>query len=221
MTLKKFDGYTFDTESGKVTFTEVTCNGCQGTGQVEQGILCPNKWKPVNKFEGRKCPHCGAKNKNSHKVIGRKIVTCGRCDGTGRELQGFSDGLDFAELLQGVKIAVIAGKQDFNEAYLGRGLVAGVTDYGRYLQATQAENATEINVRAIVEYVRAKLAEKNYIQAGDVISESGDFMKYALLKLTRSGWHLYGIGTKYGIITEQQFFEQAESKGWNLNECLY
>lgn len=191
--IKTFDGYTYDTETRQVTFTQRTCTSCNGTRKVERGISCPHNHKTVTKYPGRVCPDCGAKNQYSHKMIGTKVIECPNCNGTGIENTNAYDHLNAGELASEIELVTMAGLHGstFNEGYLGIGIIAGVTDYGRYLDESKKD------FTKILEIVRREMVEDlNRRQMISILTEDGKLIEKALLKMNADGWHVYAIGTK-------------------------
>jgi hypothetical protein len=127
-------------KNGKAIYEEVQCWHCNGTGKIKQGISCPLYWQPVAHHPGHKCPHCGAKNKDSHGLIGEEIIECYICNGKGVRVEdrhdympnGFFQSLDF-------KVYRSNRPQTMNEYLLGFDCVFSCTDYGQYKSMTDEE----------------------------------------------------------------------------------
>ncbi len=185
--------FTFNPETREIVYNQVVCRDCNGTGKVERGISCPRLWKTVKQFPGHKCPHCGAKNRNSHKLIGTEIVTCYECKGSGiQQLNGY-DFCDFGKLFDHIKF-VIVGKmfsgQGYNEQYLGIGIVAGVTDYGRYLNESLTDG--KFDVQKFMVIVKENFEGRHRCGQGiGLTRKDGKLIKYAYIKMARDGWSAY------------------------------
>lgn len=195
MTIEIHKGYTYNTESRQITFTEVECSRCKGTGEIEQGISCPLYWKPVKKYPNHKCPHCGAKNKDSHGLIGNEIVKCDKCHGTGKFTAGMYDSLDFQPVMKYIEVKILNGVHvaSFNESYLGIGIIAGVTDYGDYMDKSKGDMAI------IMQIVRDDMESyfHSHTQAGNLLTVDGKLIECGYLKLNQSGYSVFSQGAYF------------------------
>lgn len=187
------DGYDYDTETRQVTFKNQVCWECNGTKEVEHNILCPHYHKTVRKFGG-KCPVCNAKNQHSHKVIGSEIIPCPRCNATGEIFPNMYSSLDFSDLIQYIEIKTYEGlhMSNFNEGYLGIGIIGGYTDYGAYIDRIKSGVAT------LPQIVLESMQERNrYVQAGNLLDVSGKLIPCGYLKLNRDGWSVFSRGSYF------------------------
>ncbi len=130
-------------ENGKLILEEVQCWDCEGKKEVTRFDSCPHDREQVRKFGG-KCPCCGAKNKHSHKTVGQHQEVCHICEGKGTRREDLYDIISsdtWAKLLPHFRFTVArAGRgANFNEGYLGIGILYGITDYTDWTAKTDEE----------------------------------------------------------------------------------
>jgi hypothetical protein len=225
--MREYNGYTYDETTGEIVYNKLTCWNCKGSKVYEYGISCPRWGKKVRINGMTTCQHCGAKNKDSHRLIGHEVKTCETCKGTGELLVNAYTSLRFSELVHGIRFMVVSGQTTFNESYLGMGMVGGCTDYGAYLDATcpgyRTSPGQKINIDEVVKYIRAKFTASKHdttSQAGNFVSSDGHFMKYAILKLRPDGYSILGVGAEFSRISEAEFLAALDAKGVTLADVL-
>ena len=191
-------GYTFDPSTRKLTFQPRPCtaHGCVD-GKTKTYPSCPNYGKPVNKHIGRKCPICGAKNKNSHGRLPDaegnptvKWTTCYTCEGTGIETPNFYTSLDLTALIPTFEFVIFAGRKTFNDEYLGLGNFGGVTGYTAGAYATLDQ--------CVAHMTREKYNSFDYTQAGNLVGEDGIVPDTIYIKTNGYGYTSMLAGTKFG-----------------------
>lgn len=130
-------------ENNKIIFEVVQCWNCKGSGKDKHYKRCPNDNK---KTYGKKCEHCGATNKHSHKSIGYDIIDCNLCKGSGKRLENRFDFVpkDIIDSLDITEVVKVNRNSTFNESYLGLGQIYGCSDYGRSHDLTNDELIAEI-----------------------------------------------------------------------------
>lgn len=122
---------------GKAVYERVQCWRCDGKGEMTLGVSCPAWLRPVKNLPGSKCPHCGAKNRHDHKMIGTELMKCDKCKGVGTLMENkFDSSLMWKELPMTVRRST--REQQPIEAYFGVG-ICSVTDYGRHEKMTDEE----------------------------------------------------------------------------------
>lgn len=189
----KGDGYTFNTKTRKLEFGKKVCWNCTGTGKVKKFSSCSKYGQTVTKYEGRKCPECGAKNKGSHSVrMSFEIVECHTCKGTGQEKTNHYSSLDLSPIADTFKLVLFNGKKTFNDSYLGLGNFAGVTGYtaGEYSTAEQ-----------IMEHMKSSSGRAfKHVQAGNLVCEDGSVPDTIYVKVSGGGsvYTAMLVGTKFG-----------------------
>lgn len=192
-----FDGYTYNTETREVTFQIRKCWNCKGKGEIVNGILCPRYGRKVNHLAGRKCKHCGAKNRDSHKSIDEKMVKCYTCDGHGEYMPDSYDSFNMSALVDFIEIVMYDAKlrqASFNEQYLGMGIIGGVTDYGQYLDESKGD------MQIILGIVNQSMKERHrHSQALNLVGKDGRLIERGLLKLCPDGWHVYSMKAQASI----------------------
>jgi hypothetical protein len=190
-----FDGYTYNTETHEITFTQKVCWNCKGNNIVERGISCPRYGR---KQAGKACEHCGSKSKDGHRIVGTKWVTCNTCEGTGMETCDEYSSLDFSPLIQFINIVTMQGLRSatFNESYLGIGLIGGCTDYGRYLTETGRD------FEKIMAHVRKETEERNRHAQGlnFILKGTNKLIETAVLKMREDGWSLLSVDAGHSTI---------------------
>lgn len=196
-----FNGYNFNVETREITFTTKTCWDCKGNTVVERGILCPRYGKKVAGLPGRVCEHCGAKNKDSHKVVDTETRNCGTCNATGiLDCNPYSS-LDYSPLIQFINIVTMDGLRSatLNESYLGMGIIGGVTDYGRYLEETGRD------MEKIMAHIRAETEERSkYTQGLNLLKKDSNILiDTAVLKLRADGWSLFSVDANHSIVASK------------------
>lgn len=135
-------------ENGKLIYEQVTCWHCEGRKELKEHDLCPLYGRKVAHLPNRKCPHCGATNKHSHKALDTfKVKPCYTCDGQGVRMEDSYDLISQEQwnswVASGVfKFEVVRVKagMSFVEQYIGepRSLF-GLTDYGRTARLTDEQ----------------------------------------------------------------------------------
>jgi hypothetical protein len=148
--------------NGVAVFEEVPCWNCKiesktseviSPGKVSQGILCEFWGKTVRgKFPGGKCPVCGTKSKEGHKVIGNRVIDCPICEGKGTRTEDRFD-FDTIGCWKELHIVIVRSEkpQSLAEAYLGVGLFS-LTDYGAYKHKTDEEIVSDIHKDRSVQF---------------------------------------------------------------------
>jgi hypothetical protein len=186
MTKISYDGLEYDTETRQVTFTDKVCWDCKGTTKVTRYDLCPNNHQVTH---GKPCKYCGAKNRHSHQVVGSHVETCSMCKGTGLIRTDLYTMVDLRGLFENVEVKFGTAHRsgNLNEGYLGLGILAGCTDYGRYLTT---ENPQEAALAGVKEQL-------DYSQVGNLVSEDGHLVKEVIVTLVRDGYHAYAYGAKF------------------------
>ena len=182
-----FDGYTYNIETREITFTQKVCWNCKGNKLAERGVLCPRNGR---KQRGKACEHCGSRSADNHKSVGKKWAECHTCEGTGTETCDDYSSLDMSALLEFINIVSLDGLRSasFNESYLGRGIIGGCTDYGRYL------NETDGTIESVIAYARRESVERNsHTQALNLIDKDNRLITTAVLKMNRDGWSLFSV----------------------------
>ena len=136
-------------ENNKIIYERVVCWDCHGTKELKHYDLCPVNWQPVAHRPGRKCPHCGTKSKNNHRLPGTfKIVPCHTCEAQGTRLEDSYDHISqelwnnwVAKGTFTFEVIRTSRGSSFAEQYLGDPrCLYGCIDYGR----TAALSDTEI-----------------------------------------------------------------------------
>jgi hypothetical protein len=173
------------------------------TGMVEDCWMCKATGKQYRHAED--CKDCNGKgkiktygrNKKCKTCDGRRIVyletpklvgDCHYCKGTGRrsfdlyrealkaDLEWIFDNLfNFKDPYEG-------RTSEFNEQYLGLGLIAGIVDYGRYLSMTEDEFKNEVKYHFLTRH-------NQYIS----LTKNGKLPKEVRIKRGRSGWSAYPV----------------------------
>jgi hypothetical protein len=178
--------------NGKVVYEIKECDSCYGTGySVETLKDCPNK---NQKMHGKKCIFCGTKSKE-HKLLPRKnnkYKTCYWCKGTGFILENKLSWMP-REVWNQIKIVKVVSKANanttFNEGYLGIGVVAGCTDYGRHW--TEFPNDDDL--------IKHVIADKTFLgQVCNIIDEEDNIMDMVLFRKS-DGYHVYKIANKQEV----------------------
>lgn len=195
----KGNGYTFNTETRELTFVSRPCksHGCTD-GKVKNYPSCPHYGKVVNKFQNRRCPVCGCKNKNSHGRLPDAdgnptvvMVDCYTCKGTGTETPNHYTTLDFHIIAEHFKWEIFKGRQTFNDAYLGIGNVGGIQGYteGKYSTVEQCK----------AEFEAGSMGGFNS-QAGNFVSEDGKISDAIYFKTYGNGCGFTAMieGAKFG-----------------------
>jgi len=193
----KGDGYTFNTETRKLEFVERECHSCHGVGKVKNYPACPHYGKTVTKFEGRKCPHCGSKNKHSHGRMhdenGNQVVVMVNCHWCkdGIETPNMYTSLDFTPIAHTFKLELFDGKKTFNDSYLGVGNFCGATGY------TYGKYST---VEGVMEDMLGAGRAFKHSQAGNLVCEDGTVPDTIWVKVSNNGssYTAMLIGTKFG-----------------------
>lgn len=128
-----------------IIFEEIECWNCKGKKEVEQGVWCQLNHRPVNKFSNKRCPHCNAKSKNDHKIVGKEIVPCYYCEQNGTKMEDKFDNLP-QDLYYQLNFEVMKGVcvSGAMENLFGMGIVGGSTDYGEMFNFAAIHNSQEI-----------------------------------------------------------------------------
>jgi hypothetical protein len=173
--------------NGNLVLEQVTCWDCDGKKEVTRFDLCPHNYKQVRQFGG-KCPHCGAKNKYSHKTVGQHQEPCHTCEAKGVRTETPYDIIktdDWKAIVPQFRFKVVRGNRraDFNESYLGIGILWGVTDYIDWTQKTDAE---AIAAATKIESMGNKPAQA----VGLVKKDTLDVCLDLAIILLRDGWHV-------------------------------
>lgn len=154
------------------------CTACDGAGKV---------LKPGNKMR-TKCTHCNGKG-GFHLDEPIILGVCGVCEGT-----GFVPMTRFDTMLPQDRQWIFQNLfnfekpyddtySEFNEGYLGFGVVISITDYGRYLEMTPDEFKAEV----------WKHFENGYNQYVCLSTKEGVLCKEILIRKGSNGWAAYPI----------------------------
>jgi hypothetical protein len=182
--------------NGKLEFDTVVCWDCRGKKEVTRYNLCPHNYKQVRQFGG-KCPCCGAKNKHSHKTVGQRQEPCHICEAKGERVQNAYEMMtvtEWASLLPHFNFTVIRGSRsaNFNESYLGIGILYGITDYTDW--------TTKSNEEALAAATSALTGETTASHPSQPIQfiNKETFEVYTDLSiiLLRDGWHVMAVKPK-------------------------
>ena len=170
-----------------LNYEEINCPICEGTKVRERHIACPNSNKVVG--VGKKCPHCGSKNKRDHSYSMRvEMVHC--CD-TGKEMETSYDYLPkeiYKELPMEVYTSAFGAP--LQESILGLGIVGGATDYGNMLRTLKEKGADEVIKKIREEYWSRQaigfLKDKNnpasFCKSLRVVVRSNDYSVYPIFE---------------------------------------
>lgn len=166
-------------ENGKMVYEMHPCISCDGKGQVNEILDCPNDRM---KMRGQKCPHCGTTNCHHSFISTGKMRPCGYCDGAGKKMEDRCDSIP-DEMWKALKFKVYRTNQHttFNDAYLGFGSVWSCMDYGRHMEMTDDELIAKVR------------DEGNYIQAIKIINEDGTICDHIGIVCKDQGYVVYGL----------------------------
>lgn len=108
---------------------------------------------------------------------GSKSLVMDRCSSvTEDDRKALCDMIDFATPYNGKS-------SGFNEGYLGLGILAGITDYGRYMKMTEAEFQAEVKGHVM----------KYHLQYAGLTNKAGDLPKKFTVRRGQSGWFVYPV----------------------------
>jgi len=169
----------------------IPCWSCKDTGKelhyTEICPVCKGKRKQIVNFRNKKCSNCEGKGYLS--LIEPKIVgACRMCDGTlqidvkSTNNMLIEDKLWYFENLFNFTETYTGKHNEFAEEYLGFHIVAGVTDYGRYLKMTEDEFRTEVKENFVNGFLQYCSATKN-----------GKLPEKVLIRRGSNGWFAYPI----------------------------
>jgi RecJ-like exonuclease len=183
-----YDGLDYDTDTRKVTFTKKVCWDCKGTGLVTRAVLCPRYGR---KQAGKACEHCGSKSQHNHKAIGDKIVKCSTCV-DGYILSDMYTSVNVTALLQHIDFEFTTSRRStsFNEGYLGIGVFAGCTDYGRYMEGGNPKEN-------IMKDLNNSFHTQS-MQLGNILTKDGYLVSKVVIFMVSDGWHGYALGAAFG-----------------------
>lgn len=169
--------------NGKIEFELATCFLCDGKGITKRGIWCPNNNKVVG--VGKKCPHCGSKNKRDHKILTWEDEQCYCCDGTGKKMEDKYSNLSEEILAQiPLRFQFGGGMSAFESYYGGKGLAGGCTDYGRTYDIYQKGGES-----AVIEHVKSDINHSCH-QVLFYLNNDGKLCDAITICLTDNGYAL-------------------------------
>jgi RecJ-like exonuclease len=143
---------------GKIVLEIKACSACDGKGEREEYMTCPN-WNKA--MRGKACSFCGSTTKHNHsgKHTG-KMIPCQRCNGTGKEMEDLYNYAPEA-IWQGLTFKVY--RQDrqntWNESFMGFGCVYSSEDYGQ--AAGMTDDEVIANVKASRSHQAVKFAKED------------------------------------------------------------
>ena len=106
---------------------------------------------------------------------GTKQLDMDRCSNvTDEDRRTLCDMIDFVTPYQGKA-------SGFNEGYLGIGILAGLTDYGRYMKMTEAAFHDEVKSHVM----------KYHLQYAGLTNKDGIMPKKFVVRRGQSGWFVY------------------------------
>lgn len=174
----EFEGKTlpcWNCKDGKQYHYTDTCPGCNGASTLPRN---------GRNYKCKQCKGCGYVSCNP-----RHVGDCHVCSGTTREPMSARVAVSEADrrwLLDNklnTKERYALPTSTFNEQYFGIGVLAGYTDYGRYLKMTFAELEAEVR--------------KEFMQRGNhyyhLLDKQGRLLKEMRLSLRSDGWTLYPV----------------------------
>jgi hypothetical protein len=140
--------YNMRIENGKLIYERVTCWHCEGSKVLKHYDPCPYQGKTVIYLPGRKCPHCGTKNRHNHHSLDTfKVDPCYTCEGVGTRMEDSYDSVS-QELWNSwvangtftFEVIRVSRGSTLLEQYIGdpRALY-GCIDYGRTAALSDAE----------------------------------------------------------------------------------
>lgn len=143
-------------ENGKLVYEEKNCLRCYGKRVVEDWVYCPNHGKAMR---GKPCTYCGSTTKHDHRMVENGHCTCPSCKGTGLVMEDRYSSIP-DDIWKSLSFTVVVGNRglNFNESYLGMGLVYSSADYGQHWNLTDEQ---------LIEKVR----EHDYVQACKIATE--------------------------------------------------
>lgn len=172
-------------ENNEIIFEENLCWSCDGKGERTYGISCPNMWKVVG--VGKKCS-CGAKNKNSHTLIGEELKQCNFCHGTGKLKEDKCSNLPkeiFAQIPIKFGEKIRNHTDVIKENLFGMGIVGGATDYGAMRDRKQQMSESEL-----IEHIRKDWSPR---QVYGFLNDKGEFAKELLVTIRQHDYSIYAV----------------------------
>lgn len=173
--------------NGTLNYEEINCPICDGSKVRERHIACPNSNKVVG--VGKKCIHCGSKNKRDHSYSMRvEIVHC--CD-TGKEMETAYNYLPkeiYVELPMEVFTSSFGAPLE--ESMFGIGIVGGATDYGRMLTTLKDKSKDEViqqireeySSRQAIGFLKDKKDPASFCKSLRVVVRANDYSVYPIFE---------------------------------------
>jgi hypothetical protein len=168
------------------------CSSCtegKEIHHIEDCAVCKGKKKLPKNGRNYKCLTCEGKGYirlETPRVIG----TCQRCNGTEKVPLTAYDTISEEEKIWIFENLFNFDKpyekshSEFNEGYLGIGIVCGVTDYGAYLSMTPEEFKKEVRDNFVIGF-------NQYVSI--INKQDGKLPLEILIRKGKSGWNAYPI----------------------------
>jgi hypothetical protein len=164
---------------GRFIYEMHECSSCDGKGEVEEFIDCPNDRMTMR---GKKCPHCDTTNKHHHLISTGKMRSCGHCEGKGKVMENDCDKIP-EEIWQSMTFKVYKTDRPttINDAYYGIGCVWSCMDYGEHKNLTDEQ---------LIDKVRHG---GSYIQATKISDKEGNICDHIGIVCKDQGYVVHAV----------------------------
>lgn len=178
-------------KNGKLDFTGNTTACHCGDGNSYQNttncVTCKGRGKNLKNGRNYRCKGCEGRG---YTMLETPILTgkCPRCKGTSRLAANRCDRVteidrEIIFSLFNFEKPYTAPTSSLNENLFGFGVVAGVTDYGRYLTMTPDQYKEEVRQNFMTGFMQ-------YVSVAD---KDGNLPTEILISKKRSGWFAYSV----------------------------